>query len=71
MLRSKGSSNSSTCPATRSSERSLRLTPIEQQRAAAHPRDRSRQRHLLVEVEDARRVDQRRDEHAPAARSPP
>ena len=37
-----GSSRCSTWPATSSSDRSRRLAPVEQQRAAAHPRDRAR-----------------------------
>ena len=40
-----------------------RRAPIQQQRAPAHAGDRRRQRHLFVEIEDVRRVDQRGDEH--------
>ena len=41
---------------------SARLSPIEQERAAAHRGDRGGQGYVLVQVEDSRRVDQRGDE---------
>ena len=37
--------------------------PIEQQGAATHARYRRRQRHLLVEIENSRRIDQRGHEN--------
>jgi len=38
----------------------IRIAPIEQQHAPAHPGDRTGQGHRLIEVEDPRRIDQRR-----------
>ena len=40
-----------------------RLSPVEQHRAPAHSRDRGRKRYFLVEIEDPRRVDERRDQN--------
>ena len=37
------------------------LTPVEQHHTAAHACDRGRQRHFFIEVENARRIDQRGD----------
>ena len=37
--------------------------PIEKQGAMSHPGDRRGEGHLLVEIEDARRVDQRGNKH--------
>ena len=41
----------------------VRTAPVEQERSAVHPRNGASHRRFRVEIEDPRRIDQRRDEH--------